>query len=48
MKPVSGTDVQLIAIACCALFIIGLVLSWQLSTLKDRLDKIIKLLQDKP
>jgi hypothetical protein len=47
MKPVSGADVQLIAIACFCFFIIGIALWSQLSGIKNRLDTIIKLLQER-
>jgi len=48
MKPVSGLDVQIIAITCCGLFIIAIGLEVHLSSIKHRLNKIIEILESKP
>lgn len=48
MKPVSGVDVEIIAIACCGLFIIAIGLEVHLSRIKHRLDKIIEILENRP
>jgi hypothetical protein len=41
-------DVEIIAIASCSLFIIGIALWVALSGIKGRLDKIIEILQSRP
>jgi len=48
MKPVSGADVQIIAIAVCCLFIIGIGVWFTLLGIKSRLDRMIELLKDRP
>jgi hypothetical protein len=42
------TDVTIIAIASCSLFIIGIGLWWEISAIKDKLDKILEALQSRP
>ncbi len=41
-------DVQVIAVACCGLFIIAIGLEVHLSSIKHRLDKIIEILENRP
>jgi hypothetical protein len=47
MKPVSAADVQLIAIACCGLFLIGVYVGVKLSEIGKNLNKIVQMLESK-
>jgi hypothetical protein len=46
MKPIS--DVQLIAIACCGLFLLAVYISVNVSEIDKRLNKIIEILENRP